>query len=137
MLQVDITLRPAVQGHSDFLFARHRAGLGPVVAATCGSWDDAAQRAFHDAWFADPSRVAIVLVDGETADVIDAQEQLDGVLYLARIERLRSVQGRGVGTQLLRQRIEHARRAGLRAVELEVLIVSARLGPRHRARRSG
>jgi len=136
MLQVDITLRPAVQGHSDFLFARHRAGLGPVVAATCGSWDDAAQRAFHDAWFADPSRVAIVLVDGE-AGVIDAQGQLDGVLYLARIELLPSVQGGGVGTQLLRLRIEHARRAGLRAVELEVLIVSARLGPRHRARRSG
>ena len=65
MLDVDVQLRPAEEADDDFLFALHRAALGPVIEATWGPWDDAAQRAFNKAWFKEPARLSVVLADGQ------------------------------------------------------------------------
>lgn len=107
-------------GDGDFLFALHRAALGSVIESTWGPWDDAVQRRFHDAWFAQRARLSVVLVEGERVGVLDVRQRPDRVRYLARMELLPTVQGRGLGTSLLRELIASAEAAGVRAVELDV-----------------
>ncbi|WP_427892774.1 N-acetyltransferase family protein [Kribbella sp. GL6] len=117
---MDIRLRPATAADGEFLYDLHRRALGDVVEATWGPWDDAVQREFHRAWFA-PETIEIVLVDGEPAGMVQAGPADASTYYISRIEIAPEVQGRGVGTTLLRQFVEHARTAGASAVELHVL----------------
>jgi ribosomal protein S18 acetylase RimI-like enzyme len=116
---VQPTLRKATWEDGEFLYALHRAALGPVVEATWGDWDDAVQRGFHERWFA-PERLSVVTVDGQPVGVLDAQPKAD-VMYLARIELMPAVQRQGMGTELIRGVAQKAGEAGLAAVELDVL----------------
>jgi ribosomal protein S18 acetylase RimI-like enzyme len=119
---MDAELRPAFEGDGDFLFELHRAALGKVIEATWGPWDDAVQRRFHDAWFAQRARLSVVLVDGERVGVLDVRQRPDRVRYLARMELVPAVQGQGLGSDLLRDLIASAAASGARAVELHVLL---------------
>src|SRR6185312_14023568 len=96
--------------------------LGKVIEATWGPWDDAVQRRFHDAWFAQRARLSVVLVDGERVGVLDVRQRPDRVRYLARMELVPAVQGQGLGSDLLRDLIASAAASGARAVELHVLL---------------
>ena len=113
-------LRPARESDSHFLFELHRVALGPVIEATWGPWDDAVQRRFHEAWF-DPTRVAIVVCDGQDVGVWDVEERDHGTMYLARVELLPEFQSRGIGTKLVRELAERAESLAAPAIELDVL----------------
>ena len=92
---------------------------GDAVMATWGSWDDDQQRATHDAWFT-PGRLSVVVYGGQDAGVLD-NERRGNMLYVARIELLPQFQNLGIGTRLVGQLVDDARRSGAAAVELDVL----------------
>lgn len=94
--------------------------MGGYIEATWGPWDDSLQRAFHQAWF-DPDRLEVILLDGEPVGVLDGYPSAPGVFYLARIELLPDVQGRGLGRQLINDILANARADGFTTVELDVL----------------
>ncbi|MFD3401251.1 GNAT family N-acetyltransferase [Kribbella sp. NPDC058693] len=116
----DIRLRPATPADNEFLYDLHHRTLGDVIESTWGPWDDAVQRKFHQAWFK-PETVEIVLVGGQRAGMIQAAPADATTYYVSRIEIAPEVQGRGVGTTLLRLLVDRARAAGASAVELHVL----------------
>lgn len=116
----DVRLCPATTADDDFLYDLHRRALGDVIEATWGPWDDAVQREFHQAWFM-PETIEIVLVGGQRAGMIQAAPADATTFYVSRIELAPEVQGRGVGTTLLRLLVERAQQAGSSAVELDVL----------------
>lgn len=116
----DIRLRPATRTDDEFLYDLHRRTLGDVIEATWGPWDDAVQRRFHQAWF-QPETIEVVLVGGDRAGVVQAALATADSFYISRIEIAPEVQGRGVGTTLLRLLVDRARQAGASVVELHVL----------------
>ncbi|MER7251461.1 GNAT family N-acetyltransferase [Kribbella sp. NPDC000426] len=116
----DVRLRPATIADGDFLYDLHRRALGDVIEATWGPWDDAVQRRFHKAWFK-PETIEIVLVGGQRSGMLQAAPADATTFYVSRIELAPEVQGRGVGTTLLRLLVERAQQAGSSAVELHVL----------------
>ena len=116
----DLEVRAATAADDEFLFNLHRRALGDVIEATWGPWDDNLQRRFHRDWF-DPGRIEVVLVDGELAGMMEAYLGPGDTFYISRVEVSPSRQNRGVGTALMRQLLERARRSGAVAVELHVL----------------
>lgn len=116
----DVQLRPATLADDEFLYDLHRRTLGDVIEATWGPWDDEVQRKFHQAWFK-PATIEVVLVGGRWAGMIQAAPADAATFYVSRIELSPEVQGRGLGTTLLRLLVDRARQAGSSAVELHVL----------------
>jgi ribosomal protein S18 acetylase RimI-like enzyme len=116
----DVRLRPATTADDDFLYDLHRRTLGDVIEATWGPWDDDVQRQFHRAWFT-PETVEIVLVGGQPAGMIQAAPADATTFFVSRIEIAPEVQGRGIGTALLRLVVGRAKEAGASVVELHVL----------------
>jgi ribosomal protein S18 acetylase RimI-like enzyme len=117
-----IGLRPATAADSDFLFALHRAALGPYVTAIWG-WDEAVQRDFHERGF-DPEHTRIVTVDGQDAGSLTVHYR-PAEVYLGRIQLHPQFQGRGVGSRLIEGLLAEAARRG-QDVVLEVLSVNER-----------
>ncbi|HSM55082.1 MAG TPA: GNAT family N-acetyltransferase [Candidatus Sulfomarinibacteraceae bacterium] len=111
------SLRPATDDDYHFLYALHCATIRDAVEATWG-WDDAFQEAyFRERW--DPAARQVVVVGGEDVGVL-ALEERDGNLFLALIEIAPPHQGRGLGTAIIRDLQEKARRQN-RALALHVL----------------
>ncbi len=118
MRRHDLRVRPALSGDREFLFEVRRAALRTYVDQTTG-WDDAEQR---------------VIVDKEIAELPFAVVEESGrpVGYMCVIHRsewdfveeialLPEVQGRGIGTQLLRDLLLAAQRRGV-LVRLSVFV---------------
>ena len=113
-------LRPATAGDSDALYALHIACLKEYVAATWG-WDDAIQQRMFRDQFA-PERSEIVIVDGQIGGVIAVERRADD-WFVANLAIDPALQGRGVGTTLLRATLTSAARDGV-PTRLQVLRVN-------------
>jgi GNAT superfamily N-acetyltransferase len=106
---VTIRLRPA--SLADYAFARdvHHAGMRWIVERLFG-WDDAAQDARFERQFVLPE-VRIIILDDQDVGYLQIAEERDS-FFLKQLHVAASFQNRGIGTQVLRQLIEEARRTG-------------------------
>lgn len=101
------------------LFDIHRRAMGPLVEQVWG-WDDADQRLrFRD--FLGP-RMRKVIVDNEVVGMLDVDRSDDG-LFIGTIELAPEIQGRGLGTAIMRSLLQEADEART-PVRLQVLKVN-------------
>jgi ribosomal protein S18 acetylase RimI-like enzyme len=103
----DLRVRRALSGDRDFLFAVRRATLRTYVDQTSG-WDDAEQRAIADKEFADLP-YAVVEESGRPVGYVCVRHESE-YDFVEEIALLPEAQGRGIGTQLLREILAAARR---------------------------
>lgn len=95
---MDYSLRPAADGDYAFLSDLHIATMKPYVEQVWG-WDDAVQAAmFRDSFI--PSRLHVIVVEGQDAGVLQTQRRPDEV-FLANIEIAPALQGRGLGGRVI------------------------------------
>jgi GNAT superfamily N-acetyltransferase len=110
------TLRQATEADYAWLRWLHHATMRESVEGIWG-WDGARQDAFFQEHF-DPTRCQIVQVGGCDVGLIEVDwTQAD--VFLANIQVTPDRHGSGLGTRLIRDLQEQARRAG-RAVALQV-----------------
>ncbi len=100
-----LALRPATHADGAFLFDLLKVALGPYVAQTWG-WDEEWQRTYFWSRFA-PEAARIVVLEGRDVGVLSVDEGEDVVL-LSQIYLLPEVQGRGIGTTLIRSVLDRA-----------------------------
>lgn len=103
-------LRPATADDYDFLFALHRSAMRPYIEALWG-WHEEWQAEYFLKKF-DPATRKVIVIDGVDAGVLVVEERPDEV-YVGLIELLPPYQGRGIGTEILRQLAADAHRRGL------------------------
>lgn len=115
-----VALRPATGDDAEFFFSLHKCALGPYVDQVWG-WDDDEQRALLTGRLV-LDRVRVIVVDGVDAGRLDVEERDDEV-FLALIELTPEHQGRGIGSRLVRELIDHA---DGKSVTLSVLGVNDR-----------
>jgi GNAT superfamily N-acetyltransferase len=104
-----VRLRPATDADDAFCFELNEVSLREYIEPIYG-WDMDAQRMYHARWF-DPARLTIIEDGGDAIGVLDVSDEGDH-LYLSRIEILPEVQGRGVGTAVMRDSCEADGRSG-------------------------
>lgn len=105
---------------SDLAFARkvHHAAYQDVVERQFGSWDRTLQDSFFlEGWSRSPHQ--LVLLDETPIGVVSFGE-VEDCLYIYEIQILPEYQGRGIGTQFLRERIAEAK-ALRKVLKLKVL----------------
>jgi GNAT superfamily N-acetyltransferase len=119
---LEIALRPAGLEDSEFCFRLHKAAMGEYVRSIWG-WDEQLQRDYHDRGFV-PGRWQIITVDRADVGVISV-EYNPSCIYLARIEIHPGHQGRGIGSQLIRDLLDQAAASG-RSVALDVFSINDR-----------
>ena len=110
-------LRHARAGDREWLYALHCATMRDVVERTWG-WDEAWQRAHFDSRFA-PAAISVVTVAGRDVGVLSLQAR-PAELYVAALEIAPEMQGRGLGTAVMRRVLADAASRGL-PVTLQVL----------------
>lgn len=116
-----IARRPATAADLEFLYRLTRESLGPYVVQTYGPWNDAERR---ERFFRETKVETheIVELDGEPVGCLCTSSSPDA-LQLHRVFLLPAVQGRGIGTGLVRE-VLAAARASARPVRLRVLRVN-------------
>jgi ribosomal protein S18 acetylase RimI-like enzyme len=110
-------LRHASDGDREWLYALHCATMRDVVERTWG-WDEAWQRAHFDSRFA-PAAISVITVAGRDVGVLSLQAR-PAELYVAALEVAPEMQGRGLGTAVMRRVLADAASRGL-PVTLQVL----------------
>lgn len=117
----EITLRIARSEDLEFLFSLLKAALGPYIERTYGAWHEAEQ---HERFITGtrPETHEVVELAGEAVGCL-AVEWLPDQVKLNRVFLLPGVQGRGIGTQLVRQVLAQARASHL-PVRLRVFKVN-------------
>lgn len=118
------SLRAASQADFEFLYNLKKSCLEDYVAATWG-WDESFQRS-HFVHHFNPANTSIIIVDGTDVGELSLEERAGGI-YLAGIYILPSYQGKGLGTAILQELIEHAQAQKL-ALRLQVLRVNPARG---------
>lgn len=105
----EVRLRPALP--SDFGFCRtlYFSCMRPLLEAL-GAWDAKKADDAFDEYF-EPDEIRIVVVDGVEAGWIQVSQTGDE-LHLDQIHLIETVRGRGIGTQLMRETMAHARSVG-------------------------
>jgi ribosomal protein S18 acetylase RimI-like enzyme len=94
----DWQLREATEDDREFLFRLHCAAIRESVEALWG-WDEELQRRLFDERFGrEPYQV--IQVEGEDVGVLAVEEEDE--VFLKLIELLPPVQGRGVGSSIIR-----------------------------------
>jgi len=111
-------LRAAQRGDADFLWSLRQLVMRELVEATWGKWDDAQQRRFFDRGFV-PRETTIILVDGKPAGRMDVTRS-HMEYFLGIIELMPEVQGRGLGSAVMRGLQEEARAKHL-PIRLQVI----------------
>lgn len=114
----DLRVRPAVSGDREFLFAVRRATLRTYVDQTSG-WEEAEQRAIADREFAELP-YAVVEEEGRPVGYVCVRHEREWD-FVEEIALLPEAQGRGIGTQLLRDVLRAAQRRGV-PVRLSVFV---------------
>lgn len=114
------TLRPATAEDYAFLYDLHVAAMKEYVAQTWG-WDDAVQQAMFRESFV-PERSQIVIVAGQSVGVL-AAERRAAEWFIGNIAIAPPMQGRSLGTALVRELLATAARDGL-PTRLQVLRVN-------------
>jgi ribosomal protein S18 acetylase RimI-like enzyme len=114
----DLRVRPALSSDREFLFEVRRATLRAYVEQTSG-WDDAEQRVTADREFAELP-FAVVEESGRAVGYVCVihQRECD---FIDEIVLLPEAQGRGIGTQLLRDILLAAQQRGV-PVQLSVFV---------------
>jgi GNAT superfamily N-acetyltransferase len=112
------SLRPISDADYDFLYQLQTATMKPYIEATFG-WDEAVQRL---RFRFDPREQKIIVVENQDVGVLGCEE-LPKKLFIGRIQIAPAWQRRGLGTLVLRERIERARELGVVAA-LRVLKVN-------------
>jgi ribosomal protein S18 acetylase RimI-like enzyme len=100
-------LRPAERADADFLWQLRQAAMRETVEKNWGKWDDTEQRQFFDRGFV-PRQTAVILVDGRPVGRLDVNRSRME-FFLGIIELLPEVQGRGLGSAVIRDLLEEAR----------------------------
>jgi len=100
-------LRSAKPEDAEFFWQLRQAALRPHVEKAWGKWDDAQQRKFFDRGFV-PRETRVIMVDGQPGGRLDvSRSRLD--FFLGLIEILPELQGRGLGSAIVRDLQEEAR----------------------------
>ena len=120
-MRADFLLRPATAADREWLYALHCATMRDVIERTWG-WDETWQRAHFESRFS-PAGVSIVVVAGRDVGVVIVQAR-PAEVYVAEIEIAPEMQGRGLGTAVMRQVLVDAAARGL-PVTLQVLEANA------------
>lgn len=103
-----IDSREATQDDKAFLWRLKVAAMREYVEAVYG-WDEAEQYRFFEKGFR-PEELRIIRLDGRDAGMYKFQVREED-LFLCRIEMLPELQGRGIGTTVIRGMIEEALKA--------------------------
>lgn len=117
----EITLRVAKSEDLELLFYLLKVALGPYIERTYGAWREAEQRTQFMARTRPEAHQVVELADQSVGCL--AVEWLPDRVKLNRVFLLPAVQGRGIGTQLVRPVLERARASHL-PVRLRVLKVN-------------
>lgn len=125
MKTVLYTVRPATAADYAFLYHLHVATMKHYVAQVWG-WDEQMQAERFCQRF-DPTRLRIVVTDGQEIGVLEVEERPTDLL-VANLRILPEFQGHGWGTRILRDLLLQAQDVGV-PVKLQVLKVN------HSARR--
>lgn len=118
---MNISFRLAQPEDEEFLFAVHRAAMQSYVAATWGAWEEEYQREVFRQDFR-PDTLQVIQVDSVDVGVLDLEDRTEE-LFLITIEILPAYQRRGIGTAIVQNIIEQARRQK-KPVALQVLKVN-------------
>ncbi|HEV2128036.1 MAG TPA: GNAT family N-acetyltransferase [Thermomicrobiales bacterium] len=114
-------LEPAMPGDFDILFDIHRRAMGLYVEAIWG-WDDGDQRRrFRGAL---KPGVQAVVVDGAIVGMLDVRRGDDEV-FIGNIELAPEMQGRGIGSAIIRSVLAEAQGHGV-PVRLHVFKINSR-----------
>ena len=101
-------LRPATHDDSQFAFDAKKAALGEYIGQTFG-WDEDEQWRLHERRFC-PSATRIIVSAGEDVGLVTVRRE-EGLLRLLQLFVLPEAQGQGIGSQVLAQVLDEARRA--------------------------
>ena len=113
VVAIDYVLRPAIDADKAWLDAVRREAYRDLFDATWGGWDEARhQRHFSEFWEA--GSISIVSVDGQPVGVFQLFDSED-VVEIGEIQMLRKCQNGGIGTRILSNVVECAKRKGKRA----------------------
>ena len=88
--------------------------MGPYLSQAFADWSEAADRAHHQQWMQD-GRAQAIVVEDRIAGSFELVRHEDA-LWLRRLELDPRLHGSGLGTQILRDVQQEARRQGLRVV---------------------
>jgi RimJ/RimL family protein N-acetyltransferase len=117
-----LTLLPATEVDSEFVYQANRDAMREYVEDVWGPWDEDQQRQLHGAGFVAGGGWFVVESDGDRVGVVQYQCG-DEHVWLGRITLLRAHQGRGIGTAVIeRLRADHPDKC----VRLRVLEVNRR-----------
>lgn len=112
---MEYSLRPATDEDYEFMYTVSKRTMREYVEAIWG-WDERMQRRMHEvSW--NPDHYQVIVVDGQDAGRLSV-DAYDTYLYLNNIQILPEFQGRGLGTQIIRDMLTSA---GDRSVKLRVL----------------
>lgn len=112
------TLRSAKREDAEFLWQLRQGAMRAHVEQTWGKWDDAQQRKFFDRGFV-PRETRVIVVDGKDAGRLDVNySRLE--FFLGLIELMPEVQGKGLGTAVVRDLQTEARRKNV-PIRLQVI----------------
>ncbi len=123
--QGDIELRPGTAEDFEFLWRLQREAMRPSVERQFGAWDESFQRELFDS-STDPSAHDIIESgDGRRIGCQWVRSSHD-TLELIRLHLLPEIQGRGIGSHLVKRLITRASATG-RRVSLQVFRTSPAL----------
>jgi GNAT superfamily N-acetyltransferase len=105
---MNITMRPATAGDLPFARGLYLKNMRDVSQRAGFAWDEARRTAGFDARF-DADETSIIVLDGEDIGWMQVAER-EGDLFLKQFFVHPTHQRRGIGTALLRDLIERARR---------------------------
>ena len=111
-------LRAAQHEDADFLWQLRQRVMREHVEATWGKWDDTQQRQFFDRGFV-LRQTSIIVVDDKPAGRLDmTRSHME--YFLGIIELIPEIQGRGLGSAIMRDLQEEARKVQL-PIRLQVI----------------
>jgi ribosomal protein S18 acetylase RimI-like enzyme len=119
---MEYRLRPASESDKGFLYSLHRITMREAIEKTWG-WDEGWQRNDFESRFREHF-VSIIEAAGQDVGALWTRSRPD-LLYIADIQVTPALQGRGIGTSVLRGVIAEASSRGV-PVELVVLQVNPR-----------
>jgi ribosomal protein S18 acetylase RimI-like enzyme len=119
---MQILYRPASQKDFEITLKIKKLALGPYIAQVWG-WDDAFQQTYHSEHF-NPKSTTLLLHQERVIGFLEKVEKSDSI-FIQNLLILPSFQNKGIGTSLLKQILEEARKLE-KTVTLNVLKVNTR-----------
>ena len=108
-----VSQSPATVADTDFARLVHHRAYRDVIERAYGRWDEATQDRFFDAAWSTTAH-KIVLLDGVRCGYTCIEDQTDAI-YLRELVIDPNFQGRGIGTQIIREVIDLAIAKGVTA----------------------